>query len=93
MGSDLRKLDSFTFETSKNHLIRNFLRYGRLRVKLFYDLKEKSTYAKVLKTSKKTKNCFSVPQGLDKKLKMPSFDASQFIRFLYMTQKIDVYRF
>ena len=31
--SDLKKLDSFTLETSKNHLIRNFLRNGRLRVK------------------------------------------------------------
>ena len=28
----LKKLDSFTLETSKNHLIRNFLRNGRLRV-------------------------------------------------------------
>ena len=31
---DLQKLDFFTLETSKNHLIRNFLRNGRLRVKL-----------------------------------------------------------
>ena len=30
----LKKLDSFTFETSKNHLIRNFLRNGRLRVNI-----------------------------------------------------------
>ena len=30
----IKKLDSFTFETSKNHLIRNFLRNGRLRVKI-----------------------------------------------------------
>ena len=30
--SDLKKLDYFTLETSKNHLIRNFLRNGRLRV-------------------------------------------------------------
>ena len=30
--SDLKKLDSFTLETSKNHLIRNFSRKGRLRV-------------------------------------------------------------
>ena len=28
----LKKLDSFNLETSKNHLIRNFLRNGRLRV-------------------------------------------------------------
>ena len=28
-----KKLDSFTSEASKNHLIRNFLRNGRLRVK------------------------------------------------------------
>ena len=27
-----KKLDSFTLETSKNHLIRNFLRNWRLRV-------------------------------------------------------------
>ena len=32
MRSDL-KLDSFTLETLKNHLIRNFLRNGRVRVK------------------------------------------------------------
>ena len=31
--SDLKKLDSFTFESSKNNLIRGFLRNGRLRVK------------------------------------------------------------
>ena len=29
-----KKLDSFTLETSENHLIRIFLRNGRLRVKL-----------------------------------------------------------
>ena len=29
-----KKLDSFTLETSKNQLIRNFLRYGRVRVKI-----------------------------------------------------------
>ena len=33
MRSTLKKLDSFSLETSKNHLIRNFLRNGRLRVK------------------------------------------------------------
>ena len=33
MRSDLKKLDSFTLELSKNHLIRTFLRNGRLRVK------------------------------------------------------------
>ena len=33
LRSDLKKLDSFTLETLKNHLIRNFLRNGRLRVK------------------------------------------------------------
>ena len=32
MTSDLKKLDIFTLETSKNHLIRNFLRNGRLGV-------------------------------------------------------------
>ena len=33
MRSDLKKkLDFFTLETSKNHLIRNFLRNGRVRV-------------------------------------------------------------
>ena len=31
--SDLKKLDSLTLEMSKNQLIRNFLRNGRLRVK------------------------------------------------------------
>ena len=30
----VKKLDFFTMETSKNHLIRNFLRRGRLRVKI-----------------------------------------------------------
>ena len=30
-----KKLDSFTLETSKNHLIHNFLRNGRLRVNIF----------------------------------------------------------
>ena len=34
MRFDLEKLDSFTLEMSKNHLIRSFLRNGRLRVKL-----------------------------------------------------------
>ena len=34
MRSDLKKLDFFTLETSKNHLIRNFLRNGRVRVKI-----------------------------------------------------------
>ena len=33
-GPILKKLDSFTLEMSKNHLIRNFLRNGRLRVKI-----------------------------------------------------------
>ena len=33
MRSDLKKLDFFTLETLKNHLIRIFLRDGRLRVK------------------------------------------------------------
>ena len=31
-GPIKKKLDSFTLETSKNHLIRNFLRNGRQRV-------------------------------------------------------------
>ena len=31
--SDLQQLDSFTLETSKDQLIRNFLRNGRLKVK------------------------------------------------------------
>ena len=31
--SDLKKLDLFTLETSKNHLVRNFLRNERVRVK------------------------------------------------------------
>ena len=32
-GPILKKLDSFTLETSKNHLNHNFLHKGRLRVK------------------------------------------------------------
>ena len=32
----LKKLDSFTLKTSKNQLIRNFLRNGRLRVKYLF---------------------------------------------------------
>ena len=34
MRSDLTKLDSFTLDMSKNHLLRNFLRNGCLRVKI-----------------------------------------------------------
>ena len=34
--SDLKKLDSFPFETSENHLIRNFLRNGRVRINSLY---------------------------------------------------------
>ena len=34
MRSDLKKLDSVTLKTSKNRLIRNFLRNGRPRVKI-----------------------------------------------------------
>ena len=34
--SDLKKLDSFTLETSKNHLTRNFVRNGRVRVKYLF---------------------------------------------------------
>ena len=33
MRSDLKKIDSFTLETWEKHLIRNFLRNGRLSVK------------------------------------------------------------
>ena len=32
MRSDLKKLNSFTLDTSENHLIRNFLRNGHVRV-------------------------------------------------------------
>ena len=42
MRSDLKKLESFTLETSKNHLIRNFLRKGRVRVKP--EIKENETF-------------------------------------------------
>ena len=47
MRSDFKKLDLFTLETSKNHLIRNFLRNERLRVnteisKLFFLILPKS---------------------------------------------------
>ena len=31
--SDFKNLDSFTLVTSKNHIIRNFLRNGRVRLK------------------------------------------------------------
>ena len=34
----LKKLDSFTFETSKNHFIRNFLRNGRVMRRFFDDI-------------------------------------------------------
>ena len=34
MKYDFKKLESFTLETLKNHLIRNFLRNGRVRVNL-----------------------------------------------------------
>ena len=37
-----KKIDSFTFDTSKNHLIRNFLRNGRVRVKRCCTLKLKA---------------------------------------------------
>ena len=33
MGFDLKKLNFFTLETSKNHLFRNFLRNERVRIK------------------------------------------------------------
>ena len=33
-GGGVKKLDSFTLETSKNHLIRNFSCNGRLRVSM-----------------------------------------------------------
>ena len=48
MRSDLKELDSFTLKTSKNHLIRNFLRNGRLSVKicLISPFKEKLDIAK-----------------------------------------------
>ena len=39
--SDLKKLDSLTLEMSKNHLIRSFLRNGRLRVKVYFSAKSK----------------------------------------------------
>ena len=34
MWYDLKKLDSFALETSKTHLIRNFLRNGLVKVNL-----------------------------------------------------------
>ena len=37
--SDLKKLDSFTLEMPKNHLIRSFLRNGRLRVNQILNIK------------------------------------------------------
>ena len=35
--ADFKKLDSFTLKTSKNHLIRNFLRNGHQRVNFFFN--------------------------------------------------------
>ena len=43
-----KKLDSFTLETSKNHLIRNLLRNGRLRVKQVDFFSRKSTLRSAL---------------------------------------------
>ena len=43
--SDLRNLDSFTLETSKYHLIRNFLRNGRLRVNVILEQYSASRHA------------------------------------------------
>ena len=40
--SDLKKLDSFTLEASKNHLFRNFLRNGRVRVMGYYLFRKKT---------------------------------------------------
>ena len=41
MTFDLNKLDSFTLETSKNHLIRNFLHNGSLKVNFKFGKTEK----------------------------------------------------
>ena len=61
--SDLIKLDSFTLEMSKNHLIRNFPRNGRLRVNLkFLNLKIKDFLR--FKAQSSFQDKFKV-QGLD----------------------------
>ena len=39
LGQIKKKLDSFTLKTSKNYLIRNFLRNERVRVNLDYFLR------------------------------------------------------
>ena len=48
--SDLKKLDPSTLETSKNHLIHNFLRNGRLRVKeqKYFIIWSKSVWGRLL---------------------------------------------
>ena len=49
--SDLKKLDSFTLEMSKNHLIRSFLRNGRLRVNVTLVRREQlSSRSQLVKT-------------------------------------------
>ena len=49
-GPILQKLDYFTLEMSKNHLIRNFLRNGRLRVNFklhFFELRMSENFVKI----------------------------------------------
>ena len=48
MRSDLKNLDSFTLETPKNHLIRSFLRNGRLRVNEAVQILTLNYYSNVL---------------------------------------------
>ena len=43
LGPIKKKLDSFTLETLKNHLIRNFLRNGRLRVEKQFSIQKTRT--------------------------------------------------
>ena len=53
MRSDLKRLDSSTLATSKNHLIRNFLRNGRLRVNsknCIYEISKNQTFFTALKS-------------------------------------------
>ena len=47
--SDLKKLDSFTLKTSKNHLISNFLRNDRVRVKRFLFYRTPESYIQLYK--------------------------------------------
>ena len=59
VSSDLKKIDFFTFETSESHLIRNFLRKGRLRVKKWRHILETCpNYIEILDQISEKTFCF-----------------------------------